>query len=159
MERLPAICLLVLLVCADCKPTYALPPLGLTQVSPSPTSLSNLEFIGESAYLGVPGGVWSVNSSDVHVRGSTRDGYALGGSHVPGTLGAAPALWTPAGEFSFVAGNGVDSTIRDRLDGQGSILGFPFRLVEQVSYTESNLGVSLLLVSVSRMAEVLVLPT
>ncbi|MGE3467474.1 MAG: hypothetical protein AB7J13_11130, partial [Pyrinomonadaceae bacterium] len=44
---------------------YALPPLGLTQISPSPVPFSNLELIDQTAYSGVPGGIWTVDSNGV----------------------------------------------------------------------------------------------
>ena len=46
-----------------CVRSYALPPLGLTQVSVDSTLRPNLELIDGTAYLGVAGGVWTVDAS------------------------------------------------------------------------------------------------
>ena len=51
----------IALLCAGAN-VFALPPLGLTQISSTPISSSNLEIIDESAYLGVPGGVWTIDT-------------------------------------------------------------------------------------------------
>lgn len=59
-----------------------------------------------------------------YVTSSTPQGYVLGDTGIPGTLGSAPAFWTPSGEFSFVAPFGVPSSIRDRQDGDGTNIGW-----------------------------------
>lgn len=219
---------LVMCLSALVSQGYALPPLGLTQISPSPIPLSNLELIDQVAYSGVPGGIWTVDSTgaktflpishptlglpysvtravkafdgdlyaaanfgsasiytgaslysldqlstpivtwessqvvgvDINLRGfgnqedatrfllngstelldypagaepdytgtgaaaATPTGYVIGNAAIPMTIGAAPALWAPTGDFSFVDGIGFATSIRDRNDGNGVNYGW-----------------------------------
>jgi hypothetical protein len=66
MNKLLRVCLCGLVV-AHCAVTYALPPLGLTQITPTiPTlffSQPSIEIIGETTYLGMENGIWTIDST------------------------------------------------------------------------------------------------
>lgn len=66
----------------------------------------------------------NVNIKYTQIYYVTPCGYAIGDSVIPGTIGSAPAQWTPEGTFSFILGNGVVTSSRDRNDGQGINVGF-----------------------------------
>ncbi len=61
------------------------------------------------------------NSSNniTRLNSMTPRGYALGSAGIPGTIGSAPSLWSPTGEFSFLDGSNSPTSIRDREDGTG----------------------------------------
>lgn len=85
IQRIRAVCFLIM--STACTAVFAVPPLGLTQISPSSTVYSQMDIIDGSAYITSSTGLWKVDTSakenlgsfSVPVKATDGELYALGG--------------------------------------------------------------------------------